>query len=158
MVEPRQLFCPCWGSSVWCTDGCGGMTVCLCIHHQYILVVSTKTYKEATVYRQRRLMSITRGEILEWLITLFGLLILPVISLSSISLHGCGTCLSPLHWLAQLQQHQGKLTLNPGRYVSSSSSWSKRKYHKWVDPGGRLKVTAIRLAKACLSWTSEGSA
>ena len=30
----RQLFHPSWGSSVWCTDGCVGMTGCLCIYHQ----------------------------------------------------------------------------------------------------------------------------
>ena len=47
-----QLFRPYWGSSVWCTDGCVGMT-----GYQYMylppgqaLVVSTQADREATVY------------------------------------------------------------------------------------------------------------
>ncbi len=34
MEEPQTAVSPFCTSSVWCTDGCVGMTGCLCIHHQ----------------------------------------------------------------------------------------------------------------------------
>ena len=34
MNEPQTAVLPLWGSSVWRTDGCVGMTCCLCIHPQ----------------------------------------------------------------------------------------------------------------------------
>ena len=34
MEELNTDSLPFWGYSVWCTDGCVGMSDCLCVHHQ----------------------------------------------------------------------------------------------------------------------------